>query len=138
MKNCLIFFTMFFVVLPVFAGEVRPQNDDVKRFDDNVAEMKSGRRFELSHNALIEYPDIESVGLKNVFDFDNSLIYHENAQTGEKLAVTPFSQIPTERVNYVRQIGCRIATNSGDSNPIYADKETYQFVKTHCTKGKAQ
>ncbi len=145
-KLTFIFLTAFSLCVVAFWGsQAAAQNfvswrKDVKSVGKDQVEMNNGRRFVLERGAVTEFPNLKKseLNIKNVFDFENSLVFHVDIKDGSKLAVTPFSQIPVERIAAVREIGCFIVQRGGDMNSIYGDKEPFDFAKKNCQTQKVQ
>lgn len=145
MMQSLKFKIMFLLILvfltsttSVFAQTYLDWRQDVRSFNKGQVEMNNGRRYLLEKGAVTEFPDLEKSDLKikNVFDFENTLVFHVDLKGGDKLAVTPFGQIPTERIQTVREIGCFIVQRGGDMNAVTGDKEPYDFAKKNCQSQK--
>lgn len=96
---------------------------EMDKVDEGVYKLKNGRTYQLLNNTVVETPDLRDIlPVQNIFDFDNSLVFHRDLKKHDNLAVTPFGQIPPARVREVKIIGCLIARLSGDQNnhhPVY-------------------
>ena len=91
--------------------------DDVKSYNNmrQSLEMKTGRTDTLQGTHIIETTDLPDLaGTKVIYDFDNGLLIRENdvsadpEKEGCSTSIIPFSQLPAERVDEVKAIGCLI------------------------------
>jgi hypothetical protein len=142
---------LFLVILGSYPVSVDAQDNvgnDVKNYTRNkivadksgvnkggshTLEMNNGRKYKLENNVLIEYPSIDDiVKIRNLFDFDNGLVYHQDSETGRKITVTPFAQMDPKRVERVQKIACFMVEKRGGNNKILADKGLYDFYKNYC------
>jgi hypothetical protein len=134
MRNVAKIFFFFMIVAGfIFPAQAQDMSwkQEIKRISPTEAGMMNGRRYVLEHNAIVEYLDLgeSNVDIRNVFDFDNGLVYHENAK--DRLAITAFGMISPDRISYIRLIGCYIANPDSGGKP-YSNNDIYDFVKKYC------
>jgi len=101
--------------------------EQIRERIDNGIVLKSGRRYQLVQNTVLETVTLNSGGrLENAFDFDNGILFvrSTDANRGGYLPV-PFSELGDSRARDIKAYGCFIAKSSRSSEAAF-------FVETHC------
>ena len=88
--------------------------DMINKSDGNYLEMKNLRMYEVNRGTVTETIRIRNEpDYKNVFDFENNLMYHRGGGNGSS-SIIPFTTLPSQRIDRIREYGCYMVRNGRD------------------------
>jgi len=115
---------MIMTTIPAFAQI----EDDITDRDRNEITLKNDRTYRVGNGALTESFQVDDEHFLNIFDFENGILFHKDAQTRRVLEITHFKDLEKSRISEVKGYACYIIAKSG----AITNKENEFFVKRHC------